>query len=338
MSKIIYYVGIDIAAESFAVTIYQSPKQKMITKENIANNIDGFNELNLWLKQNHVMPNNSIICMETTGVYCEAIAYYLTANNFSVAIEHALKVKRSFDASGHKTDAVDSQQIAEYSFRFKDELRFWKPKNDILEKIKQLLTAREQFVKQKTATSNEIHAYNRHVVQVPLITKTLKDALKQSKQSIDAIEKELNKYIHKDLDILKSVNILESICGFGTLLSANIITITDNFQDIPNHKVLAAYVGIAPFKCRSGSSLNKKDKSRRKGPSRLRKLLRLSAQSVATHDKSFRKYYLRKLEEGKNKPLVLNNIANKLIKIAYAMIKNDTNYIKNYKSIHPMYV
>jgi hypothetical protein len=59
---------------------------------------------------------------------------------------------------------------------------------------------------------------------------------------------------------------------------------------------------------------------------------------VATHDVTFRHYYLRKLAQGKAKALVLNNIANKLLKVACAMIQNNTRYIKDYRSIHPMYL
>jgi len=33
MTKNIYYVGIDIAAENFVVSIYQSPQKPVITKE-----------------------------------------------------------------------------------------------------------------------------------------------------------------------------------------------------------------------------------------------------------------------------------------------------------------
>lgn len=338
MSKIKNYVGIDIAAETFAASIYQSPESPILTKEDLHNSPTGFEVLIGWLKQHKLSAKNSIICMEATGVYSEAITYYLTAKGFSVTVEPPLKVKRAFEISGHKTDAVDSKQIAEYAYRFKDELRIWEPKKEIVEKIKQLLVTREQFVKQKVTISNELYAYKKHVVQVPLIIKALRDSLDQTNKHIVTIEKELNRYIKKDKDIFKRTNTLESISGFGTLLSANIIAITDDFNQMPGYKTLAAFIGIAPYKHRSGSSIRKKDRSRKYGPSRARKLLRLAAQSVATHDKTFRKYYLRKIAEGKAKSLVLNNIANKLLKLAYTMVKNDTNYIKNYKSVHPMYV
>ena len=43
MTKNIYYVGIDIAAANFVASIYQSPKQPVITKEGFENTFDGFN-------------------------------------------------------------------------------------------------------------------------------------------------------------------------------------------------------------------------------------------------------------------------------------------------------
>ena len=48
------------------------------------------------------------------------------------------------------------------------------------------------------------------------------------------------------------------------------------------------------------------------------------------------KYFFRKVGEGKSKRLVLNNIANKLIKILIALIISKKPYIKNFLSINPM--
>ncbi len=122
------------------------------------------------------------------------------------------------------------------------------------------------------------------------------------------------------------------------LLSANLIAITNNFESINKHKILAAFIGIVPYQHQSGTSISKRPRIRHFGPQRVRKLLRLAAQSVATHDSQFRHYYLRKLAEGKPKALVLNNIANKLIKVACAAIRDNSFYIKEHRSIHPMYL
>jgi len=122
------------------------------------------------------------------------------------------------------------------------------------------------------------------------------------------------------------------------LLAAHLLVITENFTKIQQHKRLASFVGIVPYQHQSGTSVFKRAKIRHFGPMPSRKLLRLAAQSVATHNATFRRYYLRKLDQGKPKPLVLNNIANKLLKVACTMVRNNTRYIKEHRSIHPMYL
>ena len=105
-----------------------------------------------------------------------------------------------------------------------------------------------------------------------------------------------------------------------------------------NYKEIASYVGICPYEQISGRTLHKQPRSKRYGPSRLRKLLYLAALSVVTHNLNFRKYYFRKVEEGKSKRLVLNNIENKLQKKIFAVIKSGTKYIENYRSVNPIYL
>ena len=67
----------------------------------------------------------------------------------------------------------------------------------------------------------------------------------------------------------------------------------------------------------------------------MRRLLYLAAMSMRTHRPPFQRYFARKVAQGKPKQLVLNNIANKLLKIMCAVLRNQTPYIPGYRSIHP---
>ena len=183
MTKNTFFIGLDIACENFVASIYQSPKQSVITREDIKNTFDGSNVFILWLKEHGLSKTNCIIYMEATGVYNEAIAHYLVSQGFRVSVEPPLKVKGAFDPIGHKTDPVDSKQIAEYAYRYSDELRFWPAKDEIIEKTKHLLTAREQFTKQSTAIKNAMKAYQKHIVQVPLIVKAHRQTLREIKKT-----------------------------------------------------------------------------------------------------------------------------------------------------------
>lgn len=336
MQKNSYFIGLDIASDNFVASIYESPEKPLITKEAIENNPDGFSALVSWLKEQGVDNSNCVICMEATGIYSEAIAHYLSVNGFRVSVEPPLKVKRAFDPVGHKTDPVDSRQIAEYAYRYSDELRFWQPKQEIVEKIKQLLTAREQFTKQSTAIQNSIKVYEKHVIKVPLIIKAHHETLKELKKHIAAIDKELDRLIRQNPTISQMTGHLKSIPGVGLLLASDLIAITEAFDNISGYKTLSSFIGICPYQHTSGKSVYKRPHIRKFGPAYTKKLLMLAACSCAAHNIEFRKYYLRKLAEGKAKKLVLNNIANKIIKIACALIKNNTQYNKTYYSVNPL--
>ena len=336
MPKNTFFIGLDIAADDFVASIYQDPGKPVITKEAIENNPEGFSMLISWFKEHSINQENSVICMEATGVYSEAVAHYLASYGFKVSVEPPLKVKRAFDPTGHKTDAVDSRQIAEYAYRYTDELKFWHPKEEIVEKTKQLLTAREQFTKQGTAIQNAMKSYQRHVIQVPLIVKAHQRTLKELRKHIAEIDKELDRLMRQNPTISQMNNQLKSIPGVGLLLASNLIVITGAFKDISCYRTLAAFLGICPYQHMSGKSIYRRPHMRNFGPTYTRKLLMLAARSVATHNMPFRRYYARKLAEGKAKQLALNNIANKIIKIACSLIKSNTRYIESYRSVNPI--
>ena len=330
------YIGIDMASETFTTSIFHSPQDEKITQEPLSNSIEGFQSLCAWFKTKKIVPNNSIICMEATGVYGEAITHYLASQGFSVAVEPPLKVKRAFDKDGHKTDAVDSAQIAEYAYRFFDELRFWKPTSEIIEKLKHFLTARELLVKQSVSIQNALKAYERHIAQDKDLLAIQKKNLSQVKEHLDEIDQHIDQLIRQNPTLHQMARCLDSLSGVGLLLAAYMLVTTNGFQNITDYRQYAAFLGICPYKFESGKSVHRKSHSRYFGPSYTRKLLHLAARSVATHQIEFRKYYYRKIEEGKSKTLVLNNIANKLLKISFALVRDRQCYIKGYRSVSPL--
>ncbi len=330
-----YAIGIDISSADFTVSISIEPGIVLYGSKMFDNNIEGFNKLNDWIKQLKIKPKDAVICVEATGVYGERLCYFLNEHKYTIAVEPPLKVKRAFKVDGHKTDAVDSLQIAEYAIRFYDELNIWEPREDIVEKMKALITTRELLVKQKTAASNSLKALNRKVVKSAVAIKVLKDSIKMFTRKIKALEKEMDNLIDKKPEIKQTVNILRSTPGVQSLMAANMLVVTNGFTSERHHKQLASYLKIAPLQYQSGSSVFKKPKAPKYGPSVMRKLLHLAARSAVTHNPLFKKYYLRKQAEGKAKKLVLNNVENKLVKIMCAMIRDQKPYIENYHSINP---
>ena len=332
-----YVVGIDVAAETFTTTVLSPPDQIVLVSEQVANGPEGYQRFLSELKQHHIGRKSSVVVMEATGVYGEQLCYFLHAKGYQVAVEPPNAVKKAFRFK-QKNDTVDSRQIAEYGYRFFDTLRHWKPKTEILEQIQTLLTTREQLVKQRTASQNALQMLRRKVVQTPLAMTTYEENIGRLGEQIKRIDQAIKELIDKDPTLRQNGNLANKVPGVGLLLVANLMVITDGFCHHVNPKSLAAYLGICPYEHTSGTSVRRKDRSDRRGTGRIRKLLYLASLSVKEHNRPFRAYFYRKVAEGKSQRLVLNNIANRLLKIICATVKSGIPYHQNYRSVHPALV
>lgn len=329
-------IGIDVGSESVSVAVMHSVGAKEKQEQKFGNTSEGFEELHQWLRDNKVRADHSIVVMEATGVYGEALCYYLCSRRYTVAVEPPLKVKRAFQSSAHKNDTVDARQIAEYGHRFHDELQYWSPPDVVLEQVRELLSAREQFTTQKIANTNALKSLQRKIITSMTAMEAYEQSIERLEQNISAIDAEIKRLMKQDDSFNAMIKRLTSTPGIGILLAANLIVMTQGFTRTRNHKEVASFAGVSPIEHTSGTSVYRKARSRQFGPHRLRKLLYLSAMSVATHNEEFRKYYLRKVAEGKPKRLVLNNVANKLLKTVCALVKSETTYTPNYRSVNPV--
>ena len=329
-------IGIDVSADTFTWTPYDATNKTYGSAMTFPNTPEGFENLTQWVIQQGYTPEQTLICLENTGVYNHTLCYWLATRKFTLAVEPPQKVKRAFFETFKKTDELDSRQIAEYAVRFFDCLTFWSAPQELIEHLQAFLSTREQLSKQSVMNRNILHMLQRKYVRTLIAEKSLELVIENLKEEIKKIEKEINALIKKDSTFAPIHALLTSIPGVGTLLSANMILMTNGFKDGADPRKLSSHLGIAPHPRRSGSSVNKRPRSRGYGSDRLRGLLYLASLSLRTHQELFRKYFLRKVDAGKNKRLVLNNIANKLIRVICAVVNSRTPFIDNFMSVNPM--
>lgn len=334
MTNISHCIGVDISQLSFMAAVHQST----IRPVSWTNGPDGFRLFEQWLKKQDIHPEHAIICLENTGVYGEAFSYHLAARGWRVAIEPAHTIKKAMSPDHRKSDEIDSRQIAEYAFRYLDRLHVWTPPEPVIEQLQVLLGTREQYVEQMTAHQNHLAQIQLKVVRTPLAEKALAKTIEHIKEQIKRLDEEAKNIISQHPTLGPTHAMVMSIPGVGFLLAANLLLMTRGFTEDVNPRRLASRLGICPHPSKSGTCLDKKDRSRRYGNPRLRKLLHLAAMSLRTHNSNFKHYFLRKVEEGKPKMVVLNNIANKLLRIICAIVESKTPFIDNYKSVNPMFI
>ena len=333
MTQFKYFVGIDVASSTFTVSAGIMPWKVVLKPQKFENSEDGFQTWLDWLVKHQILPHQTVVCMEATGVYGEGLAYFAFAKGYRVAVQPPLEVKRAFKPNMRKTDAVDSLQIAEYAARYADKLSLWQPSSDLLEQIKVLLATREQFVVQNAAHKNTLKAIQRKPVKTPFAEQSHLEMIEFFKKQIHAIDSEFRRLIESDPTFKQMLVLLLSVPGVGLLLAAYMILLT---QVSLNYKQLNSFLGIAPNEHSSGSSVHGHPTSRHFGPTAIRKLLYLAALSVSTHRKQFRSYFLSKTHEGKPARVVLNNIENKLIKIICTVLRTHSPYNPTYASAQPL--
>ena len=93
-------VGLDVGAETYAAAALRSAGEAGEIKGTIANTPEGFDELSAWMKEHGITKERTAVCLEATGVYGEALCYYLISRGYRVAVESPLKVKRAFVLAG----------------------------------------------------------------------------------------------------------------------------------------------------------------------------------------------------------------------------------------------
>jgi len=324
-----HYIGIDIAKDTFTATLLTTPETLLFFGETYDNTEDGFKKFLKRVDSFHIAAESPYI-MEATGVYGEHLATFLYHKERAIHVEPAVKISRAF-RDDEKTDPIDSRMIAEYGFRYRDQLHPWKPKDRIVEEIRILMVNRELFVKQRTASKNVLKAMQCKTAQG--LTHFHKEQVEFLTTHIKNIEGAILETFKQNAIIQQHVTNLDTIPGVGLIYIANFFDVTDGFVHI-NYRSLARYLGIIPRKHLSGTSIKKKPRSKKTGPARMRKQLFLSSMTSIKKDGPLKDYFYKKQATGKNGKIVLAIIANKLLKISCAVVLSGQPYDPKYKSVH----
>jgi len=318
------YLGIDLAKATFTITALRTPQDVRVYGLTLPNAPGGFAEL-----LTHITPE-TVVVMESTGVYGDKLRHFLHAHGVTQAVEPAIFIRRAFRLKA-KTDPVDSRMIAEYGYRYADQLHFWTPKPELVEQAAAYLVSRELLVKQKTAHRN-IERSLAHKAR-PL-THSHTDIIEVLNAHIEDIETALADIFRPHETLRAHLHNLNTLPGCGTLFAYNFFVLSDGFERL-DFRSLGNYLGIVPHEYSSGERIFRRPKTDHKGPERIRKVLYLCAMASIRRTGRLQTYFARKRAEGKEGKLILNNLMNKLLKMACAVVRDGQPYADGHKPVNP---
>jgi transposase len=140
------------------------------------------------------------VCGDFTGIYAMTAAIVFNKQNIDFWLENPSQIKLSSGINREKNDKVDSGQIALYALRFLDRVKLYKPQNDTLLKIRELVGYKDRLTKNKSqliVPDKELKRVRNKWDEVDYIY----DSSKEMVEIFDAKIKEIE---HKMLSLLKA--------------------------------------------------------------------------------------------------------------------------------------
>jgi len=329
MSKFINFLGIDVSKDYFdAVVILNCDKNNTIHNQ-FSNNIKGLRELVKWLKSNQSTNLNTLVCLEHTGMYGKLIIQDLLSKEFKLWVEMSLKIIRSIGVQRGKNDKIDAERIAFYAMKNQEEAQIYQAPRKIIDQIKKLISLREHLITTKAMlvrNSNELKGFEPELSKIH--KKFSKSTIKGIETDLKNIELELDKIVKTDENLSNLFEKATSVTGVGKVTALFLICYTNEFKMYETPRQLACYCGVVRFEHTSGKSVRAKPRVHYMANKKLKKQLHMCAISSIRADGELKEYFNKKVAEGKNKMLVINNVRNKLIHRICACVNKNKLYEK----------
>lgn len=251
-----YFIGIDIAKDTLDWAVYT--QQGLPLSTHTPNTLAGIKAALVELKALPGWnPKQAVFCMEHTGIYNAHLLNLLYESKLAVWLESSLQIKQAGGMQRGKTDKVDAQRIAQYAYRFGDQIRLWEPPRKVIQTLAFLSATRQRLNQAYNLLSVPVAEQETFVSKT--LQKTLKGHVKKSllalKEEQKAVELQITELIETDARLKELFDLMVSVPGIGPVIATELLITTNEMQTISDPKKLACHAGVAPFEYRSGSSI-----------------------------------------------------------------------------------
>lgn len=276
------------------------------------------------------LPEDALLCAEHTGVYGELLVHLCHLSGVCICLVPGYEIKHRMGLVRGKDDKIDARRIREYAERFEDKLRPVSPKGEDMDALHDLYTTRCMLVQQRKRLRTHVVSKDGKVFRAIAAARAENAVIEALDEQIRSLEQEIMEVIRNSPEMKENFLIATSVPGIGTVTACELIIKTENFKRIDSAKRIAAFAGIAPYPNSTGKS-DRGTHVSKLGDKEIKSLLYMCARNAKKSSKEFLLYYYKKHEiEKKNHFVVLNNIANKQVKILYALIRKKQLFDKNY--------
>ena len=337
--SLMFFLGVDVSKKTLSVVLTDQKDKKLWSNKSIPNNEQGFKKLVETVIKNvsgkAEKEEYSIAAgMESTGVYGEQLAYYLTNQSHNGKIVTYVLNPASVRAFGisimapNKNDSADAQLISSYLSMAitKDQISPWKAPSTESRILKELSRRRDDLVKLLTSEYNRLEKLEYMQEPSGAVVENVKEHIAYLNETIRSMEKEIETHIDDNPHMHDDIELLKSIPGIGEVTSATLQGESGGLSNFTSAKGLVSFVGIAPSEHTSGTSVFKHPKINRHGNSRMRHHLYMATLVATRVNPVIKEFYERLQNRGKCKKLALVACMRKMLHIIWGVIKNRKSF------------
>lgn len=298
-------IGIDISKDKLDAYWLSERQHKQFS-----NDTAGLKLLISWAQRAEV----SQVVFEATGIYHRSLETALAAHDLAFARVNPRQARRFCEGAGQlaKTDRVDAAMLAKMGAVL--ELKADQARSETLHDLKQLATARQALLKDRTAAKARLSAAT-HL----LLKKQINLRLRQVERDIAQIEDAMQAIVAADQTLSERAQILTSIPGIARVTALALLIELPELGSLSG-KQAASLAGLAPISRQSGKWQGKE--RIQGGRANLRRAIYLPAIVATRFNPDMKAKYEQLISAGKCKKQAITAVMRKLIVMANALLRD----------------
>ena len=321
-----YFTGIDVSKEKFDIGWLRDVATGKKKTKVFKNTAQGHQQAADWLLKNiKTKAQEIVIVLEPTGVYHEALLYFLHNCGFKILLVNPGKAKKYAESINiiHKTDKLDALMLAYYGHAQRSKLMLWQPEAPEVRELKVMIRRLDALEKDLQREHNRQEA-SQVSLSSDRVIESLKSMIEALTAEIKRLQQDIDNHINRFPELKRNRELLESIKGIGSVMSRELVYLFAS-KKFKSAKQAAAYMGLIP-KLRESGKLKGRTTLSKIGSARIRAKLYMAAVSASMHNPDIKAQKERLLKAGKTKMQALGAAMRKLIQICFGVIKHQTEY------------
>ena len=299
-----HFVGVDVSKEWFDVAVLgeKNTAQFANTKGGIAKLVKRMRAL-----------NPSLIVVEATGGYEEALVLALFEASLPVALVSPQRVRQYARAKGRlaKTDQLDAHLLAEYGQKIQP--RLFVGKSEERKQLSALVGRRNQLNAMLQAEKNRLRTPS------GAIRSSLEKVIACLETQLHQMEKEIRTLLQQHTDLQTQEKLLRTAKSIGPVTAATLLADLPELGRLDRQEI-AALVGVAPMNADTGRKRGyRKTKG---GRPAVRRALYMSTLTGIRYNPILKAQYEQLVKRGKEKKVAITACMRKMLTILNAMLRD----------------